>query len=52
MNVTLRTNDIHLGRVMQAKEAIGQYSLNRGFKSWLKYVKNETYKTYIDNLNR
>ena len=50
--ITININSDHLNRVQYAKSITNSYTIKPGFKKWLKYLKQETYKTYIDNLNR
>lgn len=52
MNITISINSEHLHKVRFAKEETGNYTVKAGFKKWLRYIKQETYKTYIDNLSR
>jgi hypothetical protein len=50
--IAITLNEDFAKRVILVKQDTGKFTVKRGFKKWLNYIKKETYKTYIDNLHK
>ena len=52
-NFDLQERLLKLKKVAREKNSDEQLEYSKkGFKAWQKHVKNETYRTWLDNLNR
>lgn len=50
--MTITINDALAKRVRQVKQDTGQFTIKRGFASWLAYIRKESNTLYFNNLER